>query len=259
MNTISKKISTIFILLFSFNLLFAWSQTGHRVVGQVATENVKNRTLRKLNKLTNYESLANMATFGDEIKSDDRYKKFYSWHFVNFKAGEKYNEATKNPEGDLLQAINFCIATLKDKNTSKDDQIFYLKMLVHFVGDLHQPLHVGHAEDKGGNDIKVSWFGKSSNMHRIWDGDMIDDYGMSYTELAHNLPHLEKYQKEEVQKGSVLDWIYESQKLAATIYSSAKMDDKLSYKYSYDYFPVVKDQLQKGGLRLAKILDDIYG
>lgn len=258
MNVILKKTGVLFILFFSCQMFFAWSQTGHRVVGQVATENIKNRTLRTINKITNNESLAKMSTFGDEIKSDDRYKKFYSWHFVNFKEGEKYNVSNKNPEGDLIQGINFCIATLKDKNTNREDQIFYLKMLVHFVGDLHQPLHVGHEEDKGGNDIKVSWFGKSSNLHRVWDGDMIDDYNMSYTELAHNLPYVYKNQIEELQKGSVLDWIYESQSLAAAIYSSAKMDEKLSYRYSYVYFPLVQKQLQKGGLRLAKILDDIY-
>lgn len=258
MKTISKKIGSIFILLFSCQMLFAWSETGHRVIGQVASENVKNRTLRKINKLTNYESFASMSTFGDDIKSDDRYKKFYSWHFVNFKEGEKYNEATKNPEGDIYQGINTCIEILKNKNSSKEDQIFYLKMLIHFVGDLHQPLHVGHEEDKGGNDIKVSWFGKSSNMHRVWDGDMIDGYNMSYTELAHNLPHVDKNQIEALKKGTILDWTYESQKLSATVYSSAKLDEKLSYRYSYIYFPMVKTQLQKGGLRLAKILDEIY-
>lgn len=259
MQTISKKIGSIFLVLFSCQMIFAWSETGHRVIGQVATENVKAKTLRKINKLANYETLASMSTWGDDIKSDDRYKKFYSWHFVNFKEGEKYNEATKNPEGDLLQAINFCITTLKDKDTSKEDQVFYLKMLVHFVGDLHQPLHVGHEEDKGGNDIKVSWFGRNSNLHRVWDGDMIDEYNMSYTELAHNLPYVYKSQIPELQKGTVLDWIYESQNLATTIYSSVKIDEKLSYRYSYLYFPLVKKQLQKGGLRLAKILDDIYG
>lgn len=259
MNFILKKAGAVFILFFSCQMFFAWSQTGHRVVGQVATENIKNITLRKINKITHNETLAKMSTFGDEMKSDDRYKKFYSWHFVNFKEGEKYSIANKNPEGDLIQGINFCIATLKDKNTSKEDQVFYLKMLIHFVGDLHQPLHVGHEADKGGNDIKVSWFGRNSNLHRVWDGDMIDDYGMSYTELAHNLPYVYKNQIVELQKGSVLDWIYESQSLAATIYSSAKMDEKLSYRYSYVYFPLVQKQLQKGGLRLAKILDDIYG
>jgi hypothetical protein len=258
MNSISKKISVFFLLLFSCNLLFAWAETGHRVVGDVATHNIKRKTLKKINKLVNYESLANMGTFGDEIKSDERYKKFYSWHFVNFKDGEKYNAATKNPEGDLIEGINTCIAILKDKKSSKEDQVFYLKMLVHFVGDLHQPLHVGHAEDKGGNDIKVSWFGKSSNLHRVWDGDMIDEWNMSYTELSYNLPYLNKDQKEEIQKGTLLDWVYESQKLASTVYSSVKMDEKLSYKYSYDYLSIAKKQLQKGGLRLAKILDDIY-
>lgn len=259
MNSFSRKISLFILLFFSSSMLFAWSDTGHRVVGEVASHNVKKRVLKKINKISNHQSLASMSTFGDEIKSDDRFKEFYSWHFVNFKEGEKYNHATKNSEGDLYQAVEKCISILKNKSTSKEDQLFYLKLLVHFVGDLHQPLHVGHEADKGGNDIKLSWFGKSTNLHRVWDGDMIDGYNMSFTELANNLPYVYKNQVQDLQKGSVLDWVYESQTLAATVYATVSPEEKLSYRYSYLYFPLVQKQLQKGGLRLAKILNDIYG
>ncbi len=255
---IIKKTLPIFLLVFSCNLLFAWAETGHRVIGEVAAQNIKKRTARKIKKLTNYQSLAMMSTFGDEIKSDDRYKKFYTWHFVNFDLGTKYEDSKINANGDIYQAINFCIATIKDEKSSDDDKIFYLKMLIHFVGDLHQPLHIGHESDQGGNEIKLKWFGQPTNLHRVWDENMIDKYNMSYTELAHNLPYKTCDEIEKIQSGTIADWMYESQNLATKVYASTKADENLSYKYQYDYFPMVKTQLKNAGYRLAKILDDLF-
>ena len=154
--------------------------------------------------------------------------------------------------------IEHCINMLKDSSTSQEDKVFYLKFLVHLIGDLHQPLHVGRKEDKGGNDIKVLWHYKKSNLHRVWDSDMIEFYNMSYSELSSNTKNLSRAQIESISKGSILDWTYESQALAKKIYQSAKMDDKLSYRYSYKYFGLVRSQLQKSGIRLAKVLNDIY-
>ena len=110
-----------------------------------------------------------------------------------------------------------------------------------------------------GNDIKVKWFNRGSNLHRVWDSDMIESWNMSYTELAKNSKNLSKSQVAAIENGEILDWAYESQKLAQRIYSKTSNDDKLSYKYSYENFSIVRDQLQKGGIRLAKILNDIYG
>jgi len=131
-------------------------------------------------------------------------------------------------------------------------------MLVHFIGDLHQPLHTGRGEDKGGNDIKVKWFNSPSNLHRIWDDDMIEHYDMSYTELTNDLDFLSKLEKMKIQQGTILDWVYESQTIAQNVYNSAKPEDNLGYKYQYENFAIVKSQLQKAGLRLAKILNDIF-
>lgn len=253
-----KKILTAAIVFLAVQFAFAWGSKGHRVVGEVASENIKNRTARKLSAILNHQGVASVANFGDDIKSDDRYRKFYTWHFVNFNFGEKYNVATAAKEGDLISGIETCINLIKDKNTSNDDKTFYLKLLVHFVGDLHQPLHVGRGSDKGGNDIKVKWFGENSNLHRVWDEDMINHFGMSYTELANDLPYKTKEEIEAIKKGSLLDWVYESQQIAQTIvYPSVKPDENLSYRYQYNNFGTVKQQLQKAGFRLAKILDDL--
>lgn len=156
-------------------------------------------------------------------------------------------------------AIRKCVEILKDHRTSREDQEFYLKMLVHFVGDLHQPLHAGRGEDKGGNDIQVRWFNEGTNLHRVWDSNMINSYQMSYTELADNQSYLSPKKRKKMASGSFEDWMYESKALALEIYASAEVGEKLGYRYMYDWFPVVREQLQKGGVRLARILNDIYG
>ena len=248
------------LIAFSFNANASkkWGQTGHRVVGKIADEYLTNKAKREIKKLLNNKSLAFVSTFGDEIKSDKRYNEFYTWHYVNMDLDENYEDSEKNPKGDLVTGIEYCKKIIQDENASDDDRAFYLKLLVHLIGDLHQPLHVGRSQDKGGNDIKVKWHYKSSNLHRVWDSEMIESWNMSYTELADSAKELNDQQIKNIQQGSVLDWTYESQKLAKTVYSSAAMDDKLSYRYSYDHFTTVRSQLQKAGIRLAKILNEIY-
>ena len=258
-----KQVFFIFILLLSITQINAnnnpiWGSVGHRTVGAIAEKHLTRKAKKQINKILQNESLAFVSTFGDEIKSDNRYREFYTWHYVNFPFNTKYEDSNKNPKGDIVTGINKCIAVLKDKNTSKEDQVFYLKFLVHLIGDLHQPLHVGKSEDKGGNDFQVQWHKKGTNLHRVWDSNMITSWNMSYTELANSARDLNKQQIEAIKKGTVLDWTYETQKLAIQVYNSAKIGEKLSYKYSYEHFGTVRSQLQKSGIRLAKILNDIY-
>ena len=237
-----------------------WGRTGHRATGEVAQQHLSKKAKKKISEILDGQSLAFVSTYADDIKSDPEYRKYGPWHYVNLEPGEtKYTKEKANPAGDLVQAINTSIAVLKDENSSKEDKAFFLKMLVHFVGDLHQPFHAGRGEDKGGNDIQVRWFGSGSNIHRVWDSEMINDFQMSYTELAHNSDELSKQEINSIQKGSVLDWMYESKELANKTYASVESGEKLGYEYMYKWFPVVHDQIQKGGLRLAKILNEVLG
>ncbi|WP_062053401.1 S1/P1 nuclease [Aquimarina longa] len=247
------------ISLSGFSSDYDWGMTGHRVTGQIAENYLTKKAKRKIAKLLDGQSLALVSTFADEIKSDEYYKSYGPWHYVNFSFDKKYGEEKPSEYGDLVQGVQKCIATLQDENSTKTTIAFSIKMLVHFIGDLHQPLHVGRGEDKGGNDIQVRWFREGSNLHRVWDSEMLDYYGMSYTELSVNMNTLSKEQIKDIQNGTTLDWVYESQKLAKQVYVSANVGEKLSYKYMYDYFPIVRSQLQKGGIRLAKILNDIFG
>lgn len=254
-------------ILFAFAILMAlpvsasddWGKNGHRATGEVAEDYLTSRTRRKIDKLLDGHGLAYVSTFGDEIKSDPAYDKYGPWHYVNLEEGQKqYSPEAANPEGDLIFGIKKCIAVLEDENASKEKKQFHLKMLVHFMGDLHQPLHAGRGEDYGGNAIDVTWFGDDSNLHRVWDSEMIDDYQMSYTELAANTDELSKREAKEIASGSLLDWMYESKQLSNLVYASVEEDKDLGYRYMYIWFPVVHDQIQKGGIRLAEVLNDIF-
>src|SRR5690554_964846 len=197
----------IFIFLFALcNPFFAfaddWGKTGHRVVGEIAEKYLDRRAKKAIVDLLEGHSLAFVGPFGDEIKSDRRYDSFGPWHYVNFPFGENYEEYPKNDEGDIIMGIKKCIEVLKDKETSKAEKSFYLKMLVHFMGDLHQPLHIGIADDKGGNDFQVRWFNSGTNLHTVWDTEMLDSYGMSYTEVAANANVLSRAEVEAIKKGT---------------------------------------------------------
>ena len=256
------KIITTLFLSFAFintmNTSAKWSATGHRTVGQIASQYLTPKAKREIKRLLNKESLALVSTYADDIKSDKRYNKFYTWHYINMPLDADYDVSKQNPEGDLVSGIAYCKSVITDKNASDEDKAFYLKLLIHFIGDLHQPMHVGLEEDKGGNDFKVKWFYSDTNLHSVWDRKMIDDYGMSYSELAKNRDYLSKDQIKELQKGTVIDWVNETHKLTREVYAYTKEGDNLRYEYSYKFMNVARKQMQLAGIRLAKTLNDLF-
>ncbi len=249
---------TCLLLFHPLNAGVKWGPTGHRTVGVIANHYLTSKAKREIKKLLNSESLAFVSTFADEIKSDRQYSKFYTWHYINMPMDADYDTSKQNPEGDLVSGIAYCKSVIKDKNASDEDKAFYLKLLVHLIGDLHQPMHIGLEEDKGGNDFKVQWFYKDTNLHSVWDSKMIDDYGMSFSELAKNADYLTKDQIKELEKGTVIDWVNETHQLTRTVYASVKEGDNLRYDYSYKYLNVARKQMQIAGIRLAKTLNDLF-
>jgi hypothetical protein len=147
---------------------------------------------------------------------------------------------------------------LKSKNLSAVKEQESLKFLIHLIGDLHQPLHVGGKDDSGGNAVKLQWFGQPSNLHRVWDSDMIDGKDLSYTELAGFLGQPSKTQVKAWQTGSARDWAHGMMGFRTQVYNIPQ-DGKLGYRYSYDNFNTVQQLLLESGIRLAGLLNQIYG
>ena len=124
----------------------AWGSTGHRVIGAVAQKHLTPKAAEQVNALLGDMSLAFVSTYADEIRSDNRYDHLAPWHYVNMDQHTRYHEAEKTTKGDIVTAIKTCIETLKNPTASKEDKAFYLKLLVHFIGDIHQPFHAGRKD-----------------------------------------------------------------------------------------------------------------
>ncbi len=257
-SSIMKKIILLFVLVPVLVFGNFWGKTGHRVTGHIAQNYLSGKAKRALNDLLEGHSLAFVSTYADEIKADRKYSKYSAWHYVNYSLGMRYEDSEKSEYGDIITAIEECTRVIKDKNRSREDRVFHLKMLIHLIGDLHQPMHASRAEDKGGNDIQVLWFGEGSNLHRVWDKNLIVSYGMTYTELANELDEVSRKERKKIQEGTIYDWVDESHKICAELYDSTAVGEKLGYQYAYQYNDLLFQQLQRGGLRLAKVLNDLF-
>src|SRR5688500_983268 len=134
--------SLILFILIAFQSS-AWGPTGHRVIGLVAEKYLNNKARKALTKILKGQSLAMASTWMDEIRSDSAYNNMTDCHFVTIPQGLSYQEIVKNPNGDILQTLERMMAALKSPNLGPEQEIEYVKILIHLTADLHQPLHVG--------------------------------------------------------------------------------------------------------------------
>ncbi|MBB4805523.1 hypothetical protein HNP38_000795 [Chryseobacterium defluvii] len=263
MKSIYSKI-LLLILISSSLYSYAWGLTGHRVIAEIAQNHLCGKTKREIKKIMGKERLAYWANWPDFIKSDTtgNWKQASAWHYINidpqadFKAFEQNLKAQAGPT--LYTQIKTLSAQIKDKRTSEKDRKIALIFLIHMMGDLSQPLHVGRAEDLGGNKIDVTYFGDKTNLHSVWDGKLVDSQKYSYTEYAQLLDIRTKDEVKQIQSGTLEDWLYDSHKIANRIYAQTPNNSKLSYDYQYKFNDTMERQLLYGGLRLAKLLNDLF-
>ena len=236
---------------------YAWGVTGHRATGLIAERYLNSKAKKKINRLLGQQSLAMVSTWMDEIRSDSTYNYTADWHWVTIETGKTYEESPKNPNGDVIMTLERLISELKSGKLDEKKQAEYLKMIVHLVGDIHQPLHVGCCDDRGGNSVRVKWARNDSNLHSVWDSNMIDETKLSYTELADALGQPDKATVAAWQKASVRDWANESMSYRKQVYAIG--DGNLGYKYSFKNLDTVEHRLLQAGIRLAGILNQVFG
>jgi len=255
--TSMKKVLVVVLILLLNLPAQAWGPTGHRATGLVAEKYLSKKAKKELMRILQGQSLAMASTWMDEIRSDTTWNYTADWHWVTIQDGETYDQSQKNPNGDVILTIERIITSLKSKKLTLQEEAEQLKMLIHLIGDIHQPLHVGGGNDRGGNDVKVTWFRVDSNLHRVWDNDMIDETRLSFTELAESLEKPDAVKLASWQKASVRDWATESMSFRSQVYKIG--DGKLGYLYSYQNLSTVRLRLVQAGIRLAGVLNSIYG
>jgi hypothetical protein len=254
----------------------AWGKTGHRVVAAIADTQLSGLARAQVEQILGPgESLDEAANWPDEMRSAPGQfwqKTTVPWHYVTLN-GIVYDHAP--PEGDALEALGRFTRALQDPNVGRADKQLALRFIVHLVGDLHQPLHNGKCCDRGGNDVKVTFFGKPTNLHAVWDSQMVDDEQLSFTELAAKLQrHISPQDVVMWWDINPRDWTSESAEIRDTLYPTAADIPKpvkgkkrkkgeaalpeLSYGYVFKFRPVMERRLSQGGVRLAAYLNAVF-
>ena len=241
----------------------AWGMLGHRITGGIAEHYLTPRAKAEIKKLLGTESLAMAGNWADFIKSDRSYDYLGPWHYVNIKAGLSRHDVVKwlneDTGANLYNRIIYLARELKSGKLGQNDRVFYLKLLIHLVADAHQPMHMGQSGDRGGNNIKLYWFGEPTNLHRIWDEQLIEFQQLSYTEHVAAINFVSTADKNTWMKQQPSEWIYESYVIAQKLYTEVKPEEKLLYNYNFNHVNIMNQQLLKGGVRLAAMLNNVFG
>jgi len=257
-----KKLVLFITILYLPLQSMGWGVEGHRIAGQIAEIYLTPKARKAIREILGYETIAIASTWADFIKSDPAYNYLSAWHYIDFDKVYTYPEMQEylNHETnvDAYTKLQFLISELKKKDLSKENKVLYLKMLIHIAEDVHQPMHAAHTDDKGGNDFKVNWFNTPTNLHSVWDTQLIEFQQLSYTEYTAAINHPTAEQRAEWQKAPISQWLFESNQIAEKLYTEIKPGDTLNYKYNFTHIDIVNGQLIKAGVRVAGLLNEIF-
>jgi hypothetical protein len=238
---------------------FGWGQKGHDVTAYIAEQHLTEKTRAAIDSIFEHKSIVYWANWLDNASHTADYAYSKTWHYKNIDEGVRYEEAPANPAGDAVVAIRQQIETLSDKDADMSARQLALKMLVHIVGDLHQPMHMGHATDLGGNRVKVKYFGQDTDLHTIWDTNLVESaHRWSFTEWQQQLDRLSANEEAAIVSGTIDDWAKETFALATHVYNTTPEGSKIFYDQVATATPIIEQQLLKGGLRLAHLLNTLF-
>lgn len=254
------KLFRHFILLVIVQLFLvvnatAYSAPGHYIIAKIAFERldpaIRSNVLQALDGMTFEQA----STWMDEVKRDGQYGHMRTWHFINIPKGEPYKPV---PGDNLMNALHRVFDEFADGQVLTPEKLrVNTLILFHLIGDLHQPLHVGYAEDRGGNDLQVNINGYGSNLHKVWDEYLIKTQSVTFESCMQKLEGMTAREIADMSKIDMVKWWDESRALLDDIYnfSDSGSGHKMSSEYLVRMKPVVETLLIKAGLRLAAALN----
>lgn len=280
--SISKLVLCLFILTFP-RLVLSWRELGHFSVCEIAYRNLRPVVKDKVDRLVGKNKYSKECTWPDLVRKTPEWKFTYLWHFINIEDGKKYKENI-NEHGDTLFALFKYEEILRDRSKSLEERKRALKFYSHFVGDLHQPLHVGRRSDLGGNRIKVSWYGKSTfnynirtlegmvekekgiNLHKVLDLHILEKFlevkgikdssPYSYMAFSDYLIKTMGPHKNKWTGLTYFDWMNESVNARGSLYNVG--NGKLGDLYYNKSIPIILERIRQAGIRLGHRLNAIF-
>jgi hypothetical protein len=240
----------------------AWGPLGHRIVARLAEAQLTPRAsaeVKALLAVRDKRYLDEVANWADDLRDTDPalYRRTARLHYVNFRSGDCIYEPPRDCRDAecVVAAITKYSAILADRSNGSAERAQALAFVVHFVADVHQPLHAGYRHDAGGNDFQVRWQGRGTNLHRIWDSAMLDDAHLSTAQYTRRL------QAEAVpvaSGGTPAEWAEESCRIDRDdgVYPATHFMDE---SYMQRERPIAERRLRQAGARLAALLNRELG
>ncbi|MEW6542772.1 MAG: S1/P1 nuclease [Nitrospirota bacterium] len=246
---------------------WAWGDEGHRIVALVAESRLTDRARDATRALLDGDNLITVATWADAVKGER--SETASWHYTDIpKAADSYDPTRDCPQGNCaVEQVERFRTVLDNQLRPRSERIEALKFLVHLVADLHQPLHSVDDRDRGGNEVLVTFMGQRTrpdrdrpwNLHAVWDYGLIEQVGMTETDYARHLTRWLRGQPvAEWERGTVLDWTLEAHRVAVAQAYAVPADRQLGADYLRAMRPALDTMLAKAGVRLAKMLNDLF-
>ena len=244
---------------------WSWGQEGHRIIAKIAYDHLKGSTRKHVDKILGKQGMIHYANWPDEIKSDTIYPTSYDWHFQDFNGGMTDSAVitalTDYPQegGNLFRVMDSLVNVLRnDVRCTKEANEHTLRFVIHLMGDRYCPMHTAHMDDRGGNDVRMKWFGRDTRLHTVWDTNLIESQGYSYTEYAQFLEHKYGHQRKQIEQMSVEELLLQNYHFTEAIYEYQATWDGNTYHYIYRWHEPMERQLYIAGIRLAKLLNSIY-
>lgn len=245
---------------------WAWGKDGHRIVCGIAWDEMRPTTrdrVKRLLDVVDREAFAETCNWADEHRNHG-HRQTAPWHFVNVPPYATKVELARDcakPKSCVVAQITEHEGVLRS-NAPDDQKAMALKFLAHFVGDVHQPLHVSHAEDRGGNAIKLRFMRRKSDLHAVWDVEMLRETRKSWQQIARELEReITDKQRREWIGSDPLAWADESlviTKAPDTGYTDHDDGAHLGEEYQHRALPVVYLRLSQAGIRLGYLLNGIF-
>jgi hypothetical protein len=259
-----RQILSLCTLFVTAVALISWGVTGHRTIGRIAANHLSPQASAAVRELLGNETLAEASTWADEVRNQPDYKHTGPWHYINLPLGltePAFEKAVKGmTQENVYSALLQQEQVLGSTASSKEQKIEALKFIVHFIGDLHQPMHVSREEDKGGNTIQVNYAGVGTNLHALWDSKLLDHLGLDDQQLAQKVDQVSAAQVAAWQSDPLIKWIWESYEISSKLYAEIDAMNGRSIDDSYyqAHIQIVQQRIEMAGVRLAGVLNRIF-
>lgn len=251
------RLVSLFALLTSVSIAsFGWGRTGHHTIVDIAQNYVSKSTLDSINKYLSNDTWHAASTWMDELRGNSQFDYMRKWHYINVDKGQAYNPTIENGDNVVTQ-LDSAIFKLKNRRNLTPEQVtINLKVIFHLMGDLHNPMHAGYGSDRGGNNVKVVYNGKSFNLHRIWDTEIIETNQYYKDNISNKINNTKKRELKRIVKGNATTWFIDARNALPTVYSLTS--DTITTEYLEHGHPVAENLLFSAGVRLGFTLNDIF-